>query len=202
MLKINITSCNQNTKKCFLKPKTIVGNWKKIICEKNIPICCYNNLNILMKNICEVFNKHNFHYWLDWGSLLGLIREGKLIRYDNDLDFGIFIKDLNKLKKLKEEFANYGHKLNLDSNGFVRIFFSKKNFLHADILLWKEINYNYKIRNWIEKESEINKTPKRFFDILDIIDYEGIKIKVPNNPKKYLEFRYGPKLDNTKFVIL
>ena len=40
----------------------------------------------LMKVVCEIFENHKLHYWFDFGGLLGIIRDGKLISYDHDID--------------------------------------------------------------------------------------------------------------------
>ena len=41
----------------------------------------------------RVFEEHTKDYWLDYGTLLGYVREGKIIKGDLDLDFGVVISD-------------------------------------------------------------------------------------------------------------
>jgi hypothetical protein len=45
----------------------------------------------------EVFEKFGITFWLDFGTLLGAVREGKLIEWDLDLDLATWSKDREKL---------------------------------------------------------------------------------------------------------
>jgi hypothetical protein len=42
----------------------------------------------------ELLTKHGIVHWLDYGSLLGAVRGGELIPWDNDVDFGFLGSDL------------------------------------------------------------------------------------------------------------
>jgi hypothetical protein len=46
---------------------------------------------LLVTDICKT---HNVHYWIDCGTLLGLYRDGDIIRGDYDNDIGIFGEDI------------------------------------------------------------------------------------------------------------
>lgn len=48
-----------------------------------------------LKDILSIMNRNKVNYWLDSGSLLGLIRDGKLIDGDGDIDIGVWHCDLN-----------------------------------------------------------------------------------------------------------
>lgn len=61
--------------------------------------------------IDEIFKKHNITYWLECGTLLGAVREGKLIEWDHDIDVSIFQHDLFNVYLLKSEFDKLGYKL-------------------------------------------------------------------------------------------
>ena len=59
---------------------------------------------------------HSITYWVDYGSLLGLAREGDMLAVDFDGDVSIPRADLTELMKLKDEIkAMYG--LNLVGKG-------------------------------------------------------------------------------------
>jgi phosphorylcholine metabolism protein LicD len=54
----------------------------------------------------EVFEKFGITLWLDFGTLLGAVREGRLIEWDLDIDLATWDRDRKKilwaLKNLKE----------------------------------------------------------------------------------------------------
>ena len=54
----------------------------------------------LYVNIC---NKYNLEYWLDYGNLLGAIRHGGFIPWDDDLDVGMMRSDSLKFNKIIEK---------------------------------------------------------------------------------------------------
>lgn len=69
----------------------------------------------------KILNNNKIDYWLCFGTLLGIIRDKKLIEWDHDIDIGVF--DNKKIKNLIV-------KLFL-KNGFKR----KKNFFRNDGLI-------------------------------------------------------------------
>ncbi|CAF3412569.1 unnamed protein product [Rotaria socialis] len=55
-----------------------------------------------------LFDKHGIRYMIEGGTLLGAIRNGGLIKHDNDADFDVLQDDLDKIKALSSNFAEYG----------------------------------------------------------------------------------------------
>jgi hypothetical protein len=49
-----------------------------------------------LKDIKEIFDKYNIKFWLNQGTLLGAIREGKIIRWDRDVDLGMMAEDFER----------------------------------------------------------------------------------------------------------
>ena len=58
-----------------------------------------------LHEIHEIFGRHSLVVWLDCGTLLGAVRDGKFIPWDNDIDLGIWIDDLDAIDK-KELWRN------------------------------------------------------------------------------------------------
>lgn len=61
-----------------------------------------------LRKIKKILDKNNINYWLDEGSLLGAVREKKLIEWDHDIDLSIWYADFEKIRLLFDEINNTG----------------------------------------------------------------------------------------------
>jgi len=61
--------------------------------------------------ITNLLNKKKIKYVVDGGTLLGLMREGKLLPQDEDIDISTWVEDKNKLTSLLPEFQKEGYKI-------------------------------------------------------------------------------------------
>ena len=157
----------------------------------------------LLADTINLFEKHGITYWLDCGTLLGIIRDNDLLPWDHDADISISSKDVKQvLKILKRLPAKYRISLRRDYTGrlpgtlrIIRIKFIKNKplrllryrELHLDILVkYKFGDYYY----WID-----TRTPKRvqanYHDRLDYILWNNKKYAIPSNVEQYLAVRFG-----------
>lgn len=61
-------------------------------------------LRELLMDLCKAFTSMDVTYWIDFGSLLGIHRDGDLILYDNDIDVAVLTPRLFDLfPALKEK---------------------------------------------------------------------------------------------------
>ena len=63
----------------------------------------------ILTDVKDTFERHNIVFWLDCGTLLGAIRDGKLISWDHDLDVGMWYKDITKINEAIKEFKEKGY---------------------------------------------------------------------------------------------
>lgn len=83
----------------------------------------YVELLIFVDNVC---NKHDIDYWLGFGTLLGAVRHGGFIPWDDDIDLVILRKDYNKLiEALPKELEKHDLK---QSCGLTLLLENRKNY--------------------------------------------------------------------------
>jgi phosphorylcholine metabolism protein LicD len=177
--RINNKPCTQNTKRCYYPYST----------NKNIKsyLCCKNHLIELLSYIVKVFNENKIIYFLDYGTLLGCLRNNSFIPWDTDIDIGVIKnKKLNKIMNIiSKNDKNYN--LVKKTDVFYRLNFSKKNTLHVDIMINKNNKNNYyydKSANKFKYNCMIHEN-----DLFPLKEstFENIVVKIPKNSKKYLE---------------
>jgi phosphorylcholine metabolism protein LicD len=170
--------CDKKTKRCEINPYD-----KKHLLKE----CCRKNLMKIILEIPNILN--NNRWWLDFGTLLGFYRDGKIIDWDSDLDVGILYEDFYRDKEnIESKIKESGFYLTKVSDVFYRVNLSKINELHCDIFLFKKDKNSIYKTHFIEYKSKYNEIfplcKKRFFNT---------EFNVPNNIEIFLETRYGPE---------
>ena len=69
------------------------------------------------KNVISILSSYDIPYWVDQGTLLGIIRDKEIIPWEWDLDFGVFENEISR-KKVEKAFLE---------NGFIKEKISNKN---------------------------------------------------------------------------
>lgn len=83
----------------------------------------------LFSEVIRIFEKYNIDYWIEYGTLLGAVREGGFIPWDSEIDVGIWYSNyLNNEANLLKEFKAAGFFINLDSKDRVKL-------IHKDLLI-------------------------------------------------------------------
>jgi len=111
----------------------------------------------LLKIVVNILGENNIKYYLDFGTLIGAIRDKALIPWDDDMDISLVDeKDFIKIPKvLKEIEKRYGYRTYLYTfeESIQRLKKKKENFTIPNIDFTKKSNYQIaKIRSnkfWI-----------------------------------------------------
>lgn len=168
---------------------------------KNVPIALK-----MLHDVTTELEKKNVDYWLEGGTLLGVIRENRLLPWDNDMDISMFIKDKWKLVLVAIKLAFRGYRVSTRfykhdvapfKKGELRMIkvrnydkFFKKGEVMLDIFLKKRVEEDYfwtvGIKNPVLKSS-----PATFYDQLTKVKFDRKEYLIPQDFKGYLSYRYG-----------
>jgi len=146
----------------------------------------------------KVLDKYNVVFVIIFGGLLGIIRNGNFIPWDEDLDIACFdggatatkTPDHWKMKKIKKDLKKEGFRIiGSDQHHSYHDFFIRGGE-RIEIFWFKRIeSIESEKTEWIMNTSV--RYPAHYFDELDEIDFLGTKFKVPSNAEEFLERTYG-----------
>lgn len=180
----------------LVKPQVIrKGKPKKIRLEGRY----LGRMKTMLFDTIDLFERHGIKYWLDDGTLLGIIRDGGLIPWDNDVDLGIAGDSVQRLSGLKFHLLPK-YLLRKKTIGNLWIpggtwAFKVKTVLekirhinfHIDLFAKYKVEDRYQ---WIDCGALKQIEPK-YYDSLDHVTWEGRKISIPSHVEDYLAIRYG-----------
>ncbi len=161
------------------------------------PSCCTAHLIRLIDFTHELLDRHGISHWIDYGTLLGAVRDGRLIPWDEDVDLGIRAVDLDAVLSLATEIESAGHQLDTSNPLVVRINLSPVNTQHVDIYAWREEGDMLRLTwpqgvDWPGMKDR-DDFPVGFVDHLEPVVLEGRELMAPSPVERFLvEHRYGP----------
>ena len=160
-----------------------------------------------LETIKENLDKNNLHFWLDYGTLLGAMREKDFIAHDLDIDLGMFYE--NQVEEVEKAFKEANIKkvreFTLDGKvveqtySYKGLYFDIFYYFKDENLMW---TYGFTFKN-----NKLNKVSYKDKDVstgfegmkyfvkkrgLETIMIKGKEYTVPENPDGYLRENYGP----------
>ena len=152
-----------------------------------------------LKAFVDCMNKNEITYWLEFGSLLGVYRDGSFVPNEIDIDTGVFLKDAGRVYealvkdgfKLVREFhvvGENGLEQTYEYNGTtidVMYFFEK------DGLFWcNGAQFSPDVRRGVLFEHIVTAHYFNRFECVDI-QFLGRKISIPSYVEEHLMEIYG-----------
>lgn len=184
----------------FLKnPSRIIDAIRQRVTKIKNKYAFINKSKNTMAKVQEVLANNGYFFYFDLGTLLGLYRDGRLLRGDMDIDLNLFLKSQNMLPNLREL---------LRSNGFVHkyIFVSEELGVFQDTFSYEgvtvDINYYHQEGNkdrlymLYDYDDKINEGLILSYDCCHhentiLYPFEDMFINIPDNTEQHLEERYG-----------
>lgn len=164
-----------------------------------------------MFEICKLLEENHISYYIDHGTLLGIIRDEALIPWDKDIDLAVLIEDKEKIETmLKSYLNNFIHPLCKTNNwkykiekediiieGIKETLFIELQIFNDSIFKEDEVALDLMFR--YKRDSTIYwgvcgkylKAPINICFPTSQIVYKNYSINVPNDKIEYLSNLYG-----------
>jgi len=160
----------------------------------------------MLHKVTQLLSTNGIDYWLEGGTLLGVMREGRLLPWDDDLDISITEKNGEKLRELLLRIWMMGYQVKLRRYLFDRYPFKKgeirlvkifnrqygifRGLVMLDIFVKKKVgnDYYWSVGN---KKLTIKKVPAEFYENLDEVEFDDGLFQIPKDYSGYLKCRYG-----------
>lgn len=171
----------------------------------------------LLIEIKDIFNKLEIPFWLNYGTLLGIYRDNKMV--DDDLDLATLYID--KIKENESKFNEYGFDLQFLYNGvlmtrgkeecgFQEYTIENDTIKNYTATMYTERYFAHKLFRLMRRKKAATFALHPLFRVLGgtfvtyliskdyvlplkEIEFEGEKFPIPNNPDEYLKYFYGNK---------
>ncbi len=161
----------------------------------------------------KILEKSGVSFFFDMGTLLGIIREGRLLKHDMDIDIAVFVESEEEKQVLADKLSAHGCEEYLrycaDGLGIV-----EQSFVYYGIKF--DINYYYRSSNTDEcyllyshpdkvyKEGTMSIVKLSCPTIKNTVkhEFQGISVNVPQNAEDYLAARYGEnwRIPDKKYI--
>ncbi len=170
-----------------------------------------------LREIVEIFKKHQILFWVDCGTCLGTYRYGGVIPWDWDLDLAILQPDFDAARRLLSTYLDGDKYCVQDWSGrnkpgsYLKVYVKGTDTL-IDIYNFtidaekKEISSIFSNEESpffptsmkIREQRYTLATPFSVVFPLKRGMLDGIEVPVPNQTKRYLQYRYGDNIEPAK----
>jgi len=163
-----------------------------------------DKLKDMFKIVLDFFNVNNIEYWIDGGTLLGCVREGGQITYDDDVDLGLdtknYFKFIKVMRSLEDQFE-----IREQPDGVIKIVDNSNCYIRDTVNGPTEPRLAcIDLFHYVEKKKQFllvhPKNRERFknciYEKKDLYplkeyNYHDLKVKGAHNPEPYLSNYYG-----------
>lgn len=154
----------------------------------------YNFATDLLLDIISLFNKNNIFYFLDFGTLLGIVRDNGIICWDDDIDLSILESETEMVLEILKGMETGTTKMEIKvvrnnkdeiTNFKLLIGNSKKGIKMFEIDI-----FIVRFKDNLAKQL-MSSVPMLYFSQNEIVKWLEVDVRVPYRYEKYLEILYG-----------
>jgi len=174
--------------------------------DKRMPVGIENASQALQEAV-ELLTKMGIRHTIAFGTCLGIVRDGGLVKWDWDVDLLVYGEDLHKFDYKMVYAAGFGDlKVKRDlprakyQDGtvseelYIRTMSFKKHGVRVDcdpVYLSEDGKYRIILKGR-KREKFCAKHPMEWFDTTNTVEYRGNVYQIPSSVEDYLASNYGP----------
>lgn len=166
------------------------------------PACCRGHIVEVVRYVGDLLTRAGIVWWADYGTLLGAVRDGRLIPWDSDADLGVLGEYHGDVLQLAEQIERDGYLLaSLRRTGRMfgggdraKVYLSARNRTPVDLFFWhRKTNGDYARNEYVPcDQSKGREFPEDRLFPLTTVKWEGLTLPAPADPEWFCEHRYGP----------
>jgi len=157
----------------------------------------------MLKKVTNLLEAKGIQYWLEGGTLLGIIREDRLLPWDNDLDISLTEEYYDEILEAISDIKKLGYMVwtkELESNeppfkkGLKRVLKIRNRRLHfirGEVALDIFIKFKKGDEYFWQVGPRRKSVPAYFYETLKRHPFDGKEYLIPNKVEEYLTYRYG-----------
>lgn len=161
----------------------------------------------MLSAVSQALDAAGVRYWLEGGTLLGVVREGRLLPWDTDVDLATTDDQIPRLLKALPAMRRAGCRITLRYHehyqqpfptGLLRILKIRDRrmyFFRGPVLIDLLIKYrsgnNYYWSVGKPRQRTVLSSPSHFYESLETIEFNGHTYRRPADINNYLTHRYG-----------
>ena len=150
----------------------------------------YEELDMVSKSLQQIENLKYFH---SCGTMLGILRDGRLLDWDTDIDFDVLDATEQQVVLIKDLFEKLGYKsLRMLSNEdkISQMVFYKEPYHVMDICFWYEEGEFY--LNDVPESLYFKRVhPKKLYENFQSYRLSGVDFIFPSDSESYFTYLYG-----------
>ena len=114
------------------------------------------NKDEILFEVCDILKINSINYWICHGTLLGIVRENRILPWDNDIDIGVWAHEVSKNDIIKI-FKSLGFSIEPTNDKDQSIHLIKNGKDKVDINFYEIIGNTAVVRWMIKKKNFYNK---------------------------------------------